>query len=238
MDAETRDVEAKTEILRMPRQLIATFSPTSIHYYVLTESENGKTIIRKGQLIWERPRLFTPIYLLNLLEIRKRESQDHGVLEAMVREKPDAALISYRREENKLQETKVTLESVHEVSQKLIEILDEGGDISTGIIKGVEESWEISLSVFTDEVKRKSTHSVQFPELRRMELVETAKEGYPAVVKDSTGFPVSARIEIENLFRQVQVGESKLTQLAEELRSWDVFEEYQDRFFGLVAENE
>ena len=62
-----------TEILRPPKQSLATFGTTNVHYYLVTEpvySELMKhvteTVVREGTVIAERPRIVTPYYLSQL----------------------------------------------------------------------------------------------------------------------------------------------------------------------------
>ncbi len=50
---------------------------------------------------------------------------------------------------------------------------------------------------------------------------------------DSSGIPADARVRIEELFRQVENGGREPRELKEELDRWDLFEEYEDRFFNI-----
>ncbi|GAI20491.1 unnamed protein product, partial [marine sediment metagenome] len=62
-----------TEILRPPKQSLATFGTTNIYYYLVTEPayaeliENvTETVVREGRVIAEKPRIVTPYYLSRL----------------------------------------------------------------------------------------------------------------------------------------------------------------------------
>jgi hypothetical protein len=50
---------------------------------------------------------------------------------------------------------------------------------------------------------------------------------------DASGLPADARIRIEGLFDLVSKGDLEPSELKTELDRWNVFEEYQDRFFAL-----
>jgi hypothetical protein len=50
---------------------------------------------------------------------------------------------------------------------------------------------------------------------------------------DSSGVPADARVRIEELFRKVITGQIEPSELKEELDRWNLFEEYEDRFFTL-----
>jgi hypothetical protein len=62
-----------TEVLRSPRQTLATFGTTNIYYYLVTEpsygelvKEEDETVVREGRVLAERPRVVTPSYLVNV----------------------------------------------------------------------------------------------------------------------------------------------------------------------------
>jgi hypothetical protein len=50
---------------------------------------------------------------------------------------------------------------------------------------------------------------------------------------DARGVPADARLRIEELFRMVKRGELEPSELKAELDRWGLFEEYEDRFFGI-----
>jgi len=50
---------------------------------------------------------------------------------------------------------------------------------------------------------------------------------------DTGGIPIDARIRIDELFRKVSSGESEPHELQAELDRWNLFEEYEDRFFNI-----
>ena len=52
---------------------------------------------------------------------------------------------------------------------------------------------------------------------------------------DAGGIPVEARLRIEELFRQVSRGELEPRELKDELDRWNLFEEYEDRFFAIFG---
>lgn len=67
MDTENERIEyaaRHTEIIRYPRQHLATFGVTNIYYYLLTEptyseisEDTNETVIREGRVIAERPKI-------------------------------------------------------------------------------------------------------------------------------------------------------------------------------------
>ena len=72
-DERIKDAVRRTEVLRMPRQSLATFGTTNIQYYLVTEpvyaefmKGEDETVVREGRVIAERPRIVTPYYLSQL----------------------------------------------------------------------------------------------------------------------------------------------------------------------------
>ena len=76
MDVDDKKIEYavnNTEILRRPKQSLATFGTTNIYYYLVTEPVYAElmehvteTVVREGKVIAERPRIVTPYYLSRL----------------------------------------------------------------------------------------------------------------------------------------------------------------------------
>ena len=62
-----------TEVIRPPRQTLATFGNTNVRYFLLTEplykdmvKGPEDTVIREGRVISEKPKVVTPGYMINL----------------------------------------------------------------------------------------------------------------------------------------------------------------------------
>ncbi len=107
------------------------------------------------------------------------------------------------------------------------------GVVSTDIIKGVAGLWDVSLSKFILDMMVRSVYLAQIPDFKKRGFVGINQIGQAIIAKDRYGIPLAAREEIEKLFKSVEKGESKPIKLKEELDNWGVFEQYQDRFFGL-----
>ena len=50
---------------------------------------------------------------------------------------------------------------------------------------------------------------------------------------DRSGVPADARVRIEELFSKVLTGEAEPHELKDELYRWNLFVEYEDRFFAI-----
>lgn len=225
-DERIRQAVKHTEILRAPKQSLATFGTTNIYYYLVTEpvySELVKnvteTVVREGRIIAERPRIVTPYYLSRLegfsLEARRYFDaliQAHG---------PDAPGMFYTYR-NEPKELNIVSDNLLSVVDKLNAEIDKRGDPLTSIIKGEDEFWDVSLMKFIYEITRGSL---------RDNLWQMGSRGLLDI--DAGGIPVDARVRIDELFRKVSRGESEPHELKAELDRWNLFEEYEDRFFNI-----
>ena len=66
-DERIRGAVRHTEILRPPKQTLATFGTTNIYYYLVTEpvykelvKNVTETVVREGRVIAQRPKVVTP----------------------------------------------------------------------------------------------------------------------------------------------------------------------------------
>ena len=107
---------------------------------------------------------------------------------------------------------------------KLNAEIDKRGDPLTSIIKGEDELWDVSLMKFIYEITRGSIGD---------NLRQLGTRGLLNV--DASGVPADARIRIEELFSRARDGQSEPRELKEELDRWELFEEYEDRFFALFS---
>ena len=215
-----------TEILRHPRQHLSTFGVTNIYYYMVTEptyselvSDINETVIREGRVIAERPRIVTPYYLSRLegfsSEARRYFEMLLGTHDANV----PGLFYTYKNESKGLN---IVSENWPAVVAKLNDEIDKKGDPLASIIKGQDDLWDVSLLKFIHEVTRSSL---------RDNISQLGARGLLGM--DSSGIPVDARLQVEELFGQVARGECSPYELERELNRWGMFEEYQDRFLSL-----
>ena len=225
-DRRIKDAVDRTEILRPPQQTLATFGVTNIHYYLVTEpiyaelvEGDTETVVREGRVIAQRPRVVTPYYLSQL----EGFSQDaRKFLDLMMASHgPDAPglLYGYRNEPQGLT---IVAGSLSSVVARINTEIDEHGERLAAIIKGQDELWDVSLLKFIYELTRNSLKD---------NLWQLNAKGLLGV--DGGGIPVDARLRIEEHFMAVSSGEGDPGELRDELERWNLFEEYQDRFFTL-----
>jgi hypothetical protein len=230
MDIDSERIEyaaLHTEVLRHPRQHLATFGVTNIYYYLVTEpayselvGDVNETVIREGRVIAERPKIVTPYYLSRLDGFSYDARRYFEMLLRTHGSDTPGLFYAYRNEPRGLN---IVSDGWPAVVARLNTEIDRKGDPLTSIIKGQDELWDVSLLKFIYEVTSRSLRN-NIQQLGSKGLLEMSH----------SGVPVGARQGIEELFGEVARGECSPYELERELNHWGVFEEYQDRFFALV----
>ncbi|MFC2019580.1 hypothetical protein ACFLU4_06505 [Chloroflexota bacterium] len=225
-DERIREAVKSTEILRPPRQALATFGVTNVYYYLVTEpvytdmvKEATETVIREGRVIAERPRIVTPYYLSHLEGF---STDARRYFELLLRAHGPSTPGMFYTFKNEPKELNIVADNLPSVVNKLNEEIDRQNDPLASIIKGQDDLWDVSLMKFIHELTRGSF---------RENIMQMGSRGLLGI--DQSGLPLDARMRIEELFRQVASGDREPKSLKDELDRWDVFEEYQDRFLEL-----
>lgn len=214
-----------TEIIRPPKQSLATFGSTNIHYYLVTEpvySEmmgiRNETVIREGKIIAEKPKIVTPYYLTHLEGFGAGAKRYLEMLITTYGGDTPGLLYSYR---NEPKEMNIVSERLATVVAKLNTELDRRGDPLVSIIRAEDELWDVSLMKFIYELTRHSINS---------NMREMGSRGLFNM--DAFGVPADARNRIEELFSQVSRGADP-SELKAEIDRWELWGEYQDRFLTM-----
>ncbi len=225
-DERIRYAVRHTEIVRLPRQSLATFGTTNIGYYLVTKpvySELAKgvteTVVREGRVIADRPRIVTPYYLSRLEGFTAEARRYFDMLVKTHGADVPGLFYTYRNEPKGLT---IVAESLASVVDRINSEVDKRGDPLVTIIKGEDELWDVSLMKFIHDMTRSSL---------RGNLLEFSSRGLLDV--DAGGVPLDARVKIEELFGKLVKGEVEPRELKDELERWDLFDEYQDRFFSV-----
>ncbi|ADQ14214.1 hypothetical protein [Halanaerobium hydrogeniformans] len=238
-----KEVLENTEILLEPEDLISTSHDTTLHYFVLSEpyyleefpEEGPETKVREGKITWEKPKLLTPDYMINMSGF---SGEAKKAMQMIANENPDLAGLLYKMNYRKQSISTFTISRELEKAQEEIEnerINDE--DNLTVIIKGVDELWDVSLMKFIQSLMLKSAYKSQLPYYEEKGYLSTDEEGYSVVTRNLEGLPIAASEEIERMFEMVKKGEEDPAKLKRELDRWGVFNAYQDRFFDLFKED-
>jgi hypothetical protein len=228
-DERIEDAVRHTEIVRLPRQSLATFGTTNIGYYLVTKpvyneitKESKETVIREGRIIAERPRIVTPYYMSQLEGFSGDARKYFNTLIRKYGVDAPGLFYIYRNESGKLT---IVTEEMNLVVDRLNSEIDKRGDPLITIIKGQDELWDVSLMRFIYEITSSSMQN---------NLSQLMSRGLLDV--DNSGVPMDARLRIEELFTRLARGETNPSELKGELERWNLFEEYQDRFFNIVRQ--
>ena len=189
-----------TEILRHPRQHLATFGITNIYYYLVTEpsyteftNETGETVIREGRVVAERPKIVTPYYLTRLEGFSYDARRYFETLLQMHGPDSTGLFYTYKNEPKGLN---IVSDGLPAVVDKLNREIDGKGDPLASIIKGLDEMWDVSLLKFIYEITNRSL---------RNNITQLNARGMLGVSQG--GIPTGARQDIEEMFLQVARGE-------------------------------
>ena len=210
-----------TEVVRPPKQSLATFGSTNIHYYLVTQLIESVNVVREGRVIAAKPKIITPSYLINLEGF---SGSARKFIEIMAEKYPHEAGIFYSYK-NEPRDMNVVSEPLEKVVDKIGEQIDSQGDPLAAIIRGVEEMWDVSLLKFTYELTNKSVYT-NVTEIERRGLLHI----------DGQGIPADARNNIEELLEKTRRDSAYAPILITELKRWGLFQEYQDRFFSLFRQ--
>lgn len=216
-----------TRVVRLPRQYLATFGVTRLHYYVVTkplyqELVPGKdeTVVREGTVVAERPAMVTPTYMLNLEGFGDDARKYMEDLVRRLGPNSPGLLYQYRNEPEGME---IVGDEVSAVAQRIAGDLDSRSVDLASVIQGVDELWDVSLLKFIYEYTAASLSS-NLGEMKTMGLLEP---------DPGTDLPRGAVKRIEEMFQQVAQGLDPAV-LKTELDRWGLFERYQDRFFAAV----
>jgi hypothetical protein len=228
-DEKIRNAVRNTRIVRAPKQTLATFGTTNVYYYLVAEAtyseliDSTETVIREGRVVAERPKIVTPSYLSR---VQGFSPEARKYFEMLIKEyDPNSPGLFYAYR-NEPKELNVVSDNVVSVIEKLNTEIDQKGDPLTSIIKGEDMLWDVSILKFIYEITSRSLGE-NVRQLNRQGLLRV----------DSSGVPADARLRIEALFKIVEKGELEPSELKAELDRWNVFEEYQDRFFSIFKRN-
>ena len=224
MNEEERLAQAvmRTQVLRKPKQSLATFGVTNISYYLLTrpayaEGDVAETVVRMGHVIANRPRIVTPYYLSRLdgfsADARsyfQKLIETHGA---------DAPGIYYTYR-NEPQGTDIISNGIDDVLAKINAEIDARGDPLAAVIQGEDTLWDVSLMKFIFEMTSASLGG---------NLADFHSRG---LLDIKGGIPTEARLNIEDMFRRLKEGSIEPHELQQELERWGLFEAYQDRFLA------
>ncbi len=209
----------KTEILKMPSQKLSTFGTTNISYYLLSTLD-GNTRVRAGKVISQRPKIIQPSQIEQLFEGFGENSEKYArQIYEQFGENPK--ILNYQFK-NKLSSTSNTSKTLNQVYERLLKEIKKKENNLHAIIKTDDKIWQIAMMKFIVDLSLKSAQG---------NINDLKNRG---MFTDSRGVPENVRNRIEYLFKEAKKNKSKIKKLGKLLNEYGLFEEYEDRFFGLM----
>ncbi|MBL8023183.1 MAG: hypothetical protein JNK54_02720 [Elusimicrobia bacterium] len=211
----------QTTVLRFPRHRLATFGRTEIQYQLISSVSARPALanLRTGKVIAERPQILTP----DMFSQRFQGFGDDA--SSFERFFKDNFSDSFRGLEysfrNELAATEPHRTDARELAKTIRRDLDARDVARAAVIVGPESGWSFSLMKFILEETSQS-FSVNMRELDERGLFnpESSEE--------------RRRQEVEVFFRRAEADPALIKPLADLLNRTQLFDEFQDRFFGLV----
>ncbi len=213
-----------TRIVYSPPKVLETFGETTIRYYMVTEVLDtvGQVRIRKGRISAQRPRVIMPHYFVSQALVNFGD-EARQYIEGALRGTEGLRIIEYGLQFSKDQHSEETVQGqVDEIGEQVARTARKDDHDLCGVIIGVDDHWEVSLLSFIHGVVRRS-----LPQNAR----DMASRGL--LQASSNQVPNAVRIEIESDFRAADSSRDRARALGEKLRSYGLFEEYEDRFYDL-----
>ena len=227
-EADNRIAQALrlTHVVRRPKQHLATFGITNLHYYMVTEPAysdlvpgDAESVVREGIVVSQRPMIVTPTYMLNLVGFGNEASRYMESVAQRFGPNSPGLLYQYRNEPGNMD---IVGGRFYAVAQRIADDLDQREVNSAAVILGTDDLWDLSLMKFIYEYTAASLAS-NVGEIKAMGLLDADPE---------VDVPVGVAQKIEELFRQAEKGLDP-KELHQELVKWGLFDKYQDRFLNL-----
>ena len=186
-------------------------------YKEVSEYKSEESVIRHGLVTAQTPQVVTNDFLYRMSGFGDEAKEFLKELGRVLGKNEPALLYNYKNESTDLE---IVSGNPAEVSERIKSRLI-SSDTNHAVIRGINNLWDVSLLKFIFEYTKTSAKS-NFQELNSSGMLEV-----------KNGIPVSVRKRIEELFNQAMMGNVRPKDLHKELNDWNLFEEYQDRFFSI-----
>jgi hypothetical protein len=210
-------------LVRPPRFDLATFGTTAVDYFVVSEAEGTApgARLRRGKVTAQKPSIVTPDLWQRRFEGFGEEQEAFGrALEGHYGSSFRALEYQFR---NELEKTTDENLRASELIGNIDSTLAEDAIRGTALIHAPEAVWNLGVMKFIVEWSMRS-----FPSNVR----ELDERGF----FDPEGREVARqRRHIEQLFQKAAADSAARPELAETLKRYGLFREYEDRFFGLIS---
>ncbi len=138
----------QTEIIRPRVQALFTFAATRLSYIALAESSvnQGDTVVRKGEVLVEKPSLILPSYNPQFEGFDFEEGFNPEVLTNFLFIR--GVTFPSLRYNNKTQSLDILEGGLKKSVDYYLDHLQKQEDVHTGLVTGPEECWQFSILIF------------------------------------------------------------------------------------------
>jgi hypothetical protein len=211
----------QVQIVRSPKQLLATFGTTVLRYSVISALPEAldQCRLRTGLVTAQKPQILTPEHLQKRFEGFGNDAEGFGkALEQHYGESLKALGYVFR---NELEHATVEHSPLAMMTDRIAGRIDDENQLRTTLMQAPDPIWSFAIMKF---------------------IVDLSLRSFPANVRelDERGLfnpgereRSRQRLEIERLFREAAANPPVRLKLGETLKSWGLFSEYEDRFFSL-----
>ena len=206
-------VMSLTNIIRYPKQQIYTFGDTDFKYKIVSSNQESGSTLRIGKLRCKSPTIVTPETFLQTFQGFSGDAEEfarrsYADIVSRIR------VLGYQFLHIHEQESQYS-ESARQVTDRILGELSES-QIDIAVLTSPDDLWGIALvKVMFDVLKKSVRGNIEDLNERGFFLSETERK----------------KQEIEILFSEAQADQQYINELAERLRDYNLFGEYEDRFF-------
>lgn len=211
-----------TEIVLKPKQALETFGTTVLKYHLVSELMDAinQVRVREGTIKAARPQIITPTQSEELLDGFGEEAREY--VDWLRQHEQDLRILQYgfvitKHETNE----EIISDQIRAVVENVENAVRERNEPHSAVLIGVDKPWEVCLLKLLRDVVTDSAPS----NLQSLIRNEAAMEQ-----RDQTRM----REEIERDFEAARQNSALVQRLSATLQRYNVFKEYEDRFFELV----
>jgi len=213
-----------TDIVLMPGRHLETFGATVLNYRLVSEMMDSvdQIRVREGRIQAHQPHIITPeAYSETVLEGFGEQAEQY--VNWLKQHERDIRILQYgyTLKQEAFSEHIVT-DNIQNVVDRIKSEVEAGEDKLTAVVQGVDDPWDVCLvKLFWEVIRQSAASNIRDLQKRRM-------------FEDDGGVPRGVRNEIETAFAIAAKDASMIEALAHTLQRYNLFEEYEDRFFSLV----
>jgi hypothetical protein len=216
-----RKIFEQIQVVRAPHRRLATFGESAISYLLVTDVPglSDRSRLRSGQVRAERPALITSQKIKERFSGFGEESLDY--VNWLTSRYGDALRGLEYNFKNETESTKLELLPPDALVHRLTNESDETGESRPAILRSSDHLWELSIMKLIVEETLSSFAS---------NMQELTERGFFDQEPRTRG---RREREIQTLFDRAKTDRSTVALLGRKLKEYDLFEKYQDAFFGL-----